>query len=203
MTEELNKNIQENSVLLFKCDEANPLNTIFDSKGFHLSTEAQNKYDRIKNIPHLYVDFTKGKQGFYYVGKSFQKGGRWKRQHAYHMGTLAYHLLESIRYDDQNHSHWIDNWMDVNSKQIIDLPFSILLKEPVFITFIPFEEYSTQKLTELSKTEIKEIQSNAETELIRYFNRKGFILLNVLNNRKPATNKSIAASVAGRCKLRH
>ncbi len=164
MTEELNKNIQENSVLLFKCDEANPLNAIFDNKGFHLSAEAQNKYDRIKNKPHLYVAFTKGKQGFYYVGKSFQKGGRWKRQHAYHMGTLAYHILESIRYDDQNHSHWIDKWMDVNSKQIFDLPFSILLKEPVFITFVPFEKYSTQKLTELSKTEIREIQSNAESE---------------------------------------
>jgi hypothetical protein len=186
MTAELNKYIRENSVLLFECDEANPLKAIFDERGFYLSADAQKKYDEIKNVPHLYIAFTKSEHGFYYIGKSFQKGGRWKRQHAYHLGTLAYHLLGTIRYDDQNHSHWIDNWMDVNSKQIFNIPFSISLKETVHIVFVPFEKYSTQKLTELSKAEIKEINSTAETALIEYFKSNGFILLNVHNNKRPA-----------------
>ncbi len=177
--------IQNNSVVLFKCQEAASLKALFDVKGFYLSDEAQKKYTESKNMPHLYVAYTKGKDGFYYIGKSFQKGGRWKRQHAYHLGTLAYHLLGTIRYDDQNHQHWIDNWMDINSKQVNNHSFFILLKEVVYIAFIPFENYSTYLISDLSMGEIRKINSNAEKILIEILKTKGFRLLNVQNNRKP------------------
>lgn len=188
MIENLNKHIQNDHVLLFKCDEANSLKAIFDEKGFYLSDIAQKKYDEVKSKPHLYVAFTKCEQGFYYIGKSFQKGGRWKRQHAYHLGTLAYHLLDCIRYDDQNHLHWVDSWMDIKSKQIFEIPFSIALKESVYIVFIPFDKYSNQDFTTLSKSEIREINTVAETALIEYFKSKKIKLLNIQNNKKPASN---------------
>jgi hypothetical protein len=70
--------IKNNSTLLFKNHSKNSLKAIFDSKGFWLSEEAQIVYNKIKNQPHLYVAWTLQNEGYYYVGKSFQNGGRWK-----------------------------------------------------------------------------------------------------------------------------
>ena len=102
------------SHILFKSNE-NILSIPFDNKGFFLSENAQKVYDQIKDLPHLYVAWTDCVNGFFYIGKSYQPGGRWKRQHAYHLGTLAHHLLGTLRDDDQNHQHWIDSWLDVNT----------------------------------------------------------------------------------------
>ncbi len=175
--------IGENSVRLFKTHSEDYLNAIFDEKGFHLSMEAQQKYDQVKSTPHIYIAFTKNVYGHYYIGKSYQNGGRWKRQHAYHLGTLAYHILKTIRYDDQNHQHWIDQWMDLNKVQISTSPFSIYLKEAVYIVFLPFELYSETSYTILPKSEIRAINTRTESELINHFKTQGIKLLNIQKNR--------------------
>jgi hypothetical protein len=187
--------IKNNSTLLFKHLSKNSLKAIFDSKGFWLSEEAQIVYNKIKNQPHIYVAWTLQDKGYYYVGKSFQNGGRWKREHAYHLGTLAYHLLDNIRSDDQNHSHWIDAWMDRNTIKIIDNHnYSINLKERVYICFIPFEKYSELKYKILSPKLIKAINHDNENKLIKYYQNKGITLLNVQNNdnrKKQKTSSSL------------
>ena len=115
--------VKANYSLLFHHQPNNTLTAIFDEKGFSFTLAAQNYYNRIKNHPHLYVAWTNDKNGYYYVGKSYQIGGRWKRSHAYHLGTLAYHLHNIIRYDDQNHAHWIEhwiqNWMKIGSNVML------------------------------------------------------------------------------------
>lgn len=134
--------IQQNYSLLFHHQPNNILTAIFDTKGFRFTVDAQNNYNLIKNQPHLYVAWTNNVNGYYYIGKSFQSGGRWKRQHAYHLGTLAHHLLDTIRYADQNHAHWIEHWMDNETlENIDDNLFSIKLNEEVYISFIPFNIY--------------------------------------------------------------
>ncbi len=174
--------IQNNSVPLFESDNSGTV-AFFDDKGFNFSELASVKYKELCDFPHLYIAFTRNKKGFYYVGKSYQRGGRWKKQHAYHLGTLAYHLLNNIRGDDQNHFHWIESWMDPESKKTTRLPYSITLKERVYITFIPFLIYSEANTNILSKPEIRDINSQAEKTVINYYKIKGFTLLNVHHNR--------------------
>ena len=74
--------VKENYSLLFQHQPENTLISIFDNKGFSFTKDAQNNYNLIKNQPHLYVAWTNNEDGSHYVGKSFQPGGRWKRQHA-------------------------------------------------------------------------------------------------------------------------
>lgn len=175
---------RDNFSLLFQHQPNNTLKSIFDNKGFYFSVDAQNIYSQIKNQPHLYVAWTNNENGNYYVGKSFQSGGRWKRQHAYHLGTLAHHLLNTIRYDDQNHAHWIENWMNIDSLENIDNNlFTVDLKEEIYISFIPFSIYSNQELNTLEKTEIRKINTNIESQLIQSYREDNIILLNVQNNR--------------------
>jgi len=193
--------IKENSTLLFKPHSLNNKLAVFDEKGFFLSKETQSAYDLIKNEPHIYVAWCANSKGFYYVGKSFQKGGRWKRQHAYHLGTLAYHLIGKIRYDDQNHSHWIENWMHPETLNVFDdKTYSIELKEHVHICFIPFDFYSKiflstslgnpdiMETSNLDKKDIKKINTDFEKLLIDSYLNDNLILLNVQNNKK---NKKI------------
>lgn len=183
--------IENNSTLLFKCSSKNSNNAIFDSKGFWLSEEAQIVYDKIKKQPHLYVAWTLQDSGYYYVGKSFQNGGRWKREHAYHLGTLAYHLLDNIRKDDQNHLHWIDAWMIRNTMKKIDKNnYSISLNEAVYICFIPFEIYSELNNEDLSIQKIRAINHEYEEKLIHYYRRNGISLLNVQNNHNRKKQKT-------------
>jgi len=177
--------VKGNSSILFKGQTLNNQLAIFDSKGFYLSDEAQLLYDKIKNQPHIYVAWTKSKNGYYYVGKSFQIGGRWKRQHAYHLGTLAHHLLNNIRYDDQNHSHWIDHWMHADTIIAIDdNTYMIELKQLVYICFIPFNLYSNYDNNTLEKSEIRNINTMNERLLIESYQNDGITLLNVIHNSK-------------------
>lgn len=175
--------ILENSTLLFKHQPHSNQIAIFDSKGFYFAEVAQTIYDQIKHQPHLYVAWTENLEGNYYIGKSFQNGGRWKRQHAYHLGTLAHHFLNTIRYDDQNHAHWIEHWMNSHSMNVVDLnTYSVELKQPVYICFIPFELYSNQSYVSLQKTEIRKINTTIEKQLIQSFRNDNRNLLNVQHN---------------------
>lgn len=175
--------VSQNSSLLFKHQEENNQIAIFDNKGFYFTEEAQLIYNQIKNQPHLYVAWTNNLNGHYYIGKSFQNGGRWKRQHAYHLGTLAHHLLNTIRYDDQNHAHWIENWINRETlEQIDNNVFSVNLREEIYISFIPFGIYSNQDFNTLEKTEIRQINTNIERQLIQSYREEDIILLNVQHN---------------------
>ncbi|MBD2752499.1 hypothetical protein [Spirosoma validum] len=186
MIESIKNYVHSNSVPLFECDSQVPLKAIFDKQGFSFSKEASEKYALVKNRPHLYVAYTDLKERFYYVGKSFQAGGRWKKQHAYHLGTLAHHLLGTIRYDDQNHQHWIKSWMDIETVQTELEPYSIYLKGNVFISFVPFELYSNTALTDpLDKPGMKDINKSIERQLIESYRREGYTLLNVHHNILP------------------
>lgn len=168
----------ENSSKLFKGTKEN-LQIEFDNKGFWFDPKTEEIYNQIKYSPHLYVAFTKNKSGYYYIGKSSQKGGRWRRNHAYHLGTLAYHLLNCIRSDDQNHQHWIDNWMDISSLNLFTFPYNIKLKEEVYISFIPFKNYSLIDFPKLQQDKIKEINKNTEKALIKSYRDDGLTLLNI------------------------
>lgn len=171
--------VEKNLVPLFKTLSNEHLTAIFDEKGFFFSSAAEAKYNLIKSEPHLYIAFTKDNIETMYIGKSFQKGGRWKRSHYYHLGTLAHHLQNSIIKGDQNHSHWIDAWMNVNSIKRVGNTNSIDLKSEVFVVFIPFEVYSERELLKLTKEEIKTINHSVEGQLISFFSSQNIRLLNV------------------------
>lgn len=174
--------VEKNSEILFRYLDNNKNLISFDKKGFHFTNEAQIKYNEIKNEPHLYVAFSD--DGVYYIGKSFQRGGRWKRQHAYHLGTLAHYLLNTMRYDDQNHQHWIDHWMKPETiNEIIPNEYTMLLKSIVRISFIPFQLYAQKDFKILDKLSIRKINSDYEKKLIEYCKSRNTKLLNVQNNR--------------------
>ncbi len=193
--ENIKKYVTNNSNLLFKHIENNTLIALFDNKGFKFNNDAQIAYDNIKNHPHLYVAWTNTQNGFFYVGKSFQQGGRWKRSHAYHLGTLAYHLLDTLQDDDQNHQHWIDSWMDIEKLKKGNDNHKIHLINEVNICFIPFDIYSDTKYESLGKNQIRTINSQAETALILSYKNEGKRLLNVQNNNSTfQTKKKISIS---------
>jgi hypothetical protein len=172
--------VMKNSTLLFSHLEENNRLALFNNKGFSLSSVTQTIYNKIKNQPHLYVAWSRNENGYYYVGKSFQNGGRWKRQHAYHLGSLAYHLLKTTRYDDQNHAHWIQNWMhDDKIFRVTESQFSIELKDEVLISFIPFSIYSLNDYINLEKAEIRQINTLFERRLINSYKDENKTLLNV------------------------
>ena len=181
--ENLKEFVRVNARPLFRTAESNTSEAIFDEKGFWLSDEASAEYSKIKNEPHLYVAYTDSEEGFYYIGKSYQKGGRWKRSHAYHLGTLAHHLFRTIRYDDQNHSHWIEKWTD--SEPVAQPTINTIgLKHKVFISFIPFKQYFGNDYHGLSKAEIRARNSQTEEALILSYLNDGFDLLNIQMNKK-------------------
>ena len=80
MISEIKDYVQNNYSILFKTSKTESLEAVFDNRGFWFEDSTQLIYNRIKSKPHIYVAFTKS--GFYYIGKSNQQGGRWKRQHA-------------------------------------------------------------------------------------------------------------------------
>ena len=185
--------IEINSSLLFKHLPLETKTAIFDDKGFIFTDKTKNIYDSIKNEPHLYIAYSKSTMESIYVGKSFQNGGRWKRQHAYHMGTLAYHLLEKIRYDDQNHLHWLQNWMNLDTKKMVaENSYSIELKDEIYISFIPFKLYSNTDFKTLDKQEIRKINTYTESSLIQSYLNENKKLLNVQHNKKPAHNSGLS-----------
>ena len=174
--------IEQNSHRLFKHSENDILEAVFDNKGFFFDAQTELIYRRIRNLPHLYVAFSTGENGLYYVGKSFQNGGRWKRTHAYHLGTLAHHLTNNLRKDDQNHKHWIDNWMQIESLNLGINNHNIKLKSEVKICFIPFSFYCENEcLNDIKK--IRESNKFFEKKLIEYLKTLSFNLLNKQNNK--------------------
>jgi cytoplasmic iron level regulating protein YaaA (DUF328/UPF0246 family) len=188
--------VKNNSQTLFKSvDTIN--NIVFDNRGFLFSDKAQAKYNEICDLPHIYVAWVDGNDGFLYIGKSFQNGGRWKRSHAYHLGTLAYHLLNTMQSDDQNHQHWIDSWMKTETMKLGHCEHFIHLIKEVKICFIPFKIYSEKELSKLDSIEIREINKRIETTLIQSYLNDGFKLLNVQNNLnvKSANKKLIKSTI--------
>jgi len=183
MLKKIKDYVHKNATLLFKTSEAKSLKAVFDKNGFWFHEITQPIYDKIKSQPHLYVAFN---EHGYYVGISNQSGGRWKRQHAYHLGTLAHHLLDTLRYDDQNHSHWIEAWMKIESLKLDTLKNTIVLKEAVYISFIPFGLYSEfnnhhKGNSVPPKNIIRKINKELEAALIQSLKEGGKKMLNVQN----------------------
>ena len=149
------KNITVNSVPLFKTKHDNPLIAIFDDEGFFLSNEAENIYKKIRDIPHIYIARLKNGD-WAYIGMSYQKGGRWKRKHYYHLGTLAYQILGTKKEDEQDHSLWIEKWFyPWNGERYIDY-YAIRMKEEIVISFLPLPGASRDHLKMLEKKLISE-----------------------------------------------
>lgn len=176
--------VADNAEVLFRHVNDNSQVALFDSKGFFFSEAAKLRYDNIKYTPHLYVAWSVNDSGHYYIGKSYQKGGRWQRQHAYHLGTLAHHLLDTIDQYDQNHLHWITNWFVPNSVTNIGLnQYSVELMHEVRIAFIPFNVYHEVDFTLLSKEDIRAVNTSFERALIAHYLSNNKVLLNVHHNR--------------------
>jgi hypothetical protein len=163
-------------VPLFKTDPTNPLVAVFDAKGFFLSAEAEKVYNqkldkdgrkiRLKNLPHIYTARTATGNNFYF-GISKQCGGRWKRAHAYHLGTLAYQMLGTTRYDDQDHSGWLALWFELGSFQSTTGGYTVRMKEQLVFSF--FMLHAKTKRTELKQ---------AESLLINEARRRGVRVVN-------------------------
>jgi cytoplasmic iron level regulating protein YaaA (DUF328/UPF0246 family) len=198
---EIKEYIKANSTLLFKHSESNSLHAIFDKKGFEFTKDAEIKYKQIKNKPHVYVAWTEGFLGYCYIGKSNQPGGRWKKSHAYHLGTLAHQLFDNLQSDDQNHGHWIAHWMKSDTMtKISEKNYSIELRSQVFICFIPFEIYLNRysdllNSQDLSLQEIKNINTNFELELIQFFKNEKINLLNVQNNKTKKSRIALSTKI--------
>lgn len=177
--------VESNSFQLFKDFENTSSFVIFDLKGFWMSEKAEIEFNKIKNLPHIYIVHTDDNSG-YYIGISNQKGGRWKRSNAYHLRDLACDILGlKPNQGNQNHVHWIENWFEKDSlKKINNTNYIIKLKKKVNISFIPFYYYSNLNFDSLSKPEIKKINSIKEEELITHFKNQSISLLNVHHNKK-------------------
>lgn len=178
--EQIKEYITKNNFSLFKTNSNDKLSAQFDSRGFHFSEDANTFYSTTKNDPHLYVAF--GNNSFY-IGKSFQTGGRWKRSHYYHLGILAHEILKTCKIDDQYHGHWVDAWMDRETFTIESDVYSIALKQDVRISFIPFSLYSNKDFKKLSKKEIQEINKSIEKQLIESYGNDDIELLNIQNRK--------------------
>ena len=171
----LNK-IQYTSVPLFKSDHPDNDYAIFDDKGFFLSNQAEEIYKKIKDKPHIYIAYG---NDWYYVGKSNQKGGRWKRAHYYHLGGLAHEINNSIRSDEQRHHHWVDAWMDKNEILKIDNLKKIRLHSRVYIKFLEFNEYADV----IDGINVRELNTRKEKEIINILRKQNCKLLNIQNNK--------------------
>lgn len=157
-----------NPVPLFKTKEGDPLEAIFDDKGFYLSPEAYEIYRKIKSEPHLYTARAET-ENYFYFGISTQPGGRWKRSHAYHLGTLAHEILGAKQDYTQNHKHWIKAWFEIESfkREIFSTKYHIRMKQKVLISFYVPEIPMTRKKLE-----------NMEQRLISFAIKKGYTVLN-------------------------
>ncbi len=170
--------VSNNNYSLFKTKLKNKLLAEFDTRGFYFSEVAEKFYKKIKNQPHLYVAF--GNNSFY-IGKSFQVGGRWKRSHYYHLGILAHEIIRTCKPKDQPLGHWIDAWMKRDSLTMGTMHNSIILKQDVRISFIPFNIYSDQDINIISKERIREINQTFEKQLIKSYKNDSINLLNIQN----------------------
>jgi hypothetical protein len=168
--------VDNESIPLFRTIGGNNLLAVFDNRGFFLSQQAQEVYDKLKHEPHLYVATG---NGYFYVGKSFQLYGRWRRSNAYHLRALTHELLGS-NYKDHRHAHWNRAWMDLATMRLSDEGHSIMLISEVRITFIPFKIYSGGlNFCDMPKADVKILNHNIERDLIQFYILKNCDLLNV------------------------
>lgn len=179
--QQLKEYVKNNSTLLFHHNDKDTRTAIFDRQGFNFTAETQAIYDEIKDQPHLYVAWTKHASGYYYIGNSFQEGGMWQKSDPYHLGKLAYHLLNPTRKDEKNIIHWVEPWIDASTKKNIDEnTFSVALREEVYISFIPFDIYFGETNDDLSK---EKLNSLFKTLLIQAYRDDNITLLNVKDNK--------------------
>jgi hypothetical protein len=174
--------IHANSHLCFR---TNAEAVLFDHSGFNLSDAASEAYDQIKHQPHLYVIHRPSETGCY-IGKSFQPGGRMRRNRYYHLGGLAKSILGDECAGGQNHNHWIASWTEDRPilQMTDDGQYAIRLAEPVYVSFVPFRLYGPHVGWQgLARPVIKEINRAAEIALIGTFRLHGWQLLNIHHNR--------------------
>ncbi len=160
------KRVLANPVPLFKTVRDEPLLAVFDEKGFFLFHEAQQIYNRVKSLPHIYAARLESGNA-YYFGISNQPGGRWKRSHAYHLGGLAYEILKTKRDDNQDRSHWVRAWFEPLGPKRCGSYYVIRMKERVIISFFAPRSHA-------SKAELEK----AECLLIDVARQRGPIVLN-------------------------
>jgi hypothetical protein len=151
---------------LFRTAANDPLLAVFDGKGFFLSDEAQPEYDGIKSLPHIYIARLESENA-YYFGISNQSGGRWKRSHAYHLGGLAHEILDTKRYDDQDHSNWVRAWFQAFQEQRSGRCHAIGMRERIIISFLVPKPPASKRQLEA-----------AESRLIAMARKRGLVVLN-------------------------
>jgi hypothetical protein len=175
--------IRKNSFKLFHTNENDRLVAFFDKRGFWLDKKTKIEYKKIMSKPHLYIAFSKNKDGYIYIGMSNQKGGRWQRGHSYHLGTLAHTILGTTKSYDQDHTKWVKNWMRIDTLIINDKVHSIELNEELLISFIPFELYDKEVSNISTNLTYKEVNEVIEEKLIHFYKKRGYNLLNVNHNK--------------------
>ena len=159
----------KDTVLLFRTLPDASDKAVFDEKGFFLSAEAERVYGSICSEPHIYIARLRGGK-YPYIGRSLQACGRWKREHAYHLGGLAYELLGTTRYDDQrSHRYWVEKWFRRETmRRTSSGLYAIETVEPVVISFWALPGAS------------RELLGLIEKHLINYADETGLRPLNVL-----------------------
>ena len=159
---------------LFLALENDSMVALFDKNSFFLSHEATKIYEKIKSKPHIYSARLESGNKIY-IGISNQSGGRWQPFHAYHLGCLAHEILGTTRHDDQNHSHWVESWFEIENfkKKYIDSKYHIRMRDKVIISFFVPEPHAT-------KEELKILESR----LISIARGKGLNVLNIMGGRK-------------------
>jgi len=122
----------------------------------------------VRSRIYTYARLRSGK--YPYIGRSFQPCGRWKREHAYHLGGLAYELLGTTRYDDQgSHRLWVEKWFRRGTMRWTCSGFyAIEMVEPVVVSFWALPGASRKLLGLIEK------------HLINYADKTGLRPLNVL-----------------------
>jgi len=159
-----------NPVPLFRTLENDPLVAVFDDKGFFLREEASKVYGEIKSKPHIYVPRFKSSNNAIYIGKTTQKGGRWQRSHAHHLGGLADVILGTANKDNRYRRRWVKPWFEIENfqpKKHTDSMYHIKMRQTVCISFyVPEPPLTNDDLLK------------AEKRLVQLARRKG---LNVLN----------------------
>jgi hypothetical protein len=175
--------IRKNSFKLFHTNENDSLIALFDKRGFWFDKKTNVEYKKIMSKPHLYIAFSKNKEGYIYIGMSNQNRGRWQRGHSYHLGTLAHTILGTTKSYDQDHKNWVNSWMRIDTLIMNDKVHSIELKNELYISFIPFELYEKEVNNISTNFTNKEVNEIIEEKLIHFYKKRGYNLLNVNHNK--------------------
>lgn len=141
---------------------------VFNNGGFYFSDLANHEYQPISDLPHIYIVYRKTHEGWY-VGKSNQQGGRWKRSNYYHLRMLSNPIL-GIDMNLPHHQNWAATWFGENPHTAIEENhFQIQKLEEIFIAFFPFENKGNY---------VNEIEGPIINDLIG----RGILLLNNHHN---------------------